>query len=102
MKKTLLTVLLLALCTTAHAAQNCSIEWWGDRTGSVPTTETSRTITATGEAFHAIFPTAGSPVCSNVDDLGEFDLFFCGSDDFQCIPLLFLPKLLIPFPRALE
>jgi hypothetical protein len=65
-----LSVCLILTWVGAVFSQNCEIQWWGARNGSVPTNETSKTEIATYEAYSAIVGMEpgvcgeyGSPYC---------------------------------------
>jgi hypothetical protein len=53
----------LFIFNITQASAGCNIVWSGYSSGSIPTNEISRTNQATDEAYHAICPTCGSPIC---------------------------------------
>jgi hypothetical protein len=58
MKKLMISIALLSLfilLISPQVSALCVIQWWGDRNGSVPTNENSKTPEARHEAFQAIF-----------------------------------------------
>ena len=80
MKKTLISIFSLIIvitlflfCNTTQANAQCNIIWWGEMSGSVPTTEYTPTREATSQAYTAIFGTdpvacfnyAGGYTCSS-------------------------------------
>ena len=50
----LLAITFVLFCNINKAKAQCNIVWWGEMSGSVPTTETAATRAATFEAFVAI------------------------------------------------
>jgi hypothetical protein len=73
-----LIVFALTLLEITQATAGCNIVWSGYSSGSIPTNETSRTNQATYEAYHAICPTCGGPIC-DVLEMGP-----CGYE-YYCI-----------------
>lgn len=47
-------IIIFTFTISAFAQEDCTIEWSGEASGSVPTTETSRTESATSQAYSAI------------------------------------------------